>query len=113
MTTMSEMDDKLILGGVDGDADDAGDVDYEYDGDGVLGVVGGVVYAVDGFQGGKTGLGGDGCHCPYDSEGLWPRRGWQWVVALAVELDELCARITLLVVVKGILPARSGTARNT
>lgn len=41
-----------IPGGVSGDADDTGDVDGEYDGDGVSGVVGGVMYTIEGFGGG-------------------------------------------------------------
>lgn len=58
-------------GGVGGDADDAGDVEGEYEGDGVSGVVGGVMYAAEGFGGGgKMGLGGDGYRCPYDGDGL-------------------------------------------
>ena len=56
-------------GGVGGDADDAGDVG-EYVGDGVSGVVGGVIYATVGFGGGSTGLGGEGYRCPYDGDGL-------------------------------------------
>lgn len=58
-------------GGVGGDADDAGDVDGEYDGEGVSGVVGGVMYADEGLGGaGITGFGGDGYRCPYEGAGL-------------------------------------------
>lgn len=56
-------------GGVGGDADDAGDVDGEYDGEGVSGVVGGVIYANVGLGAGTTGLGGEGYRCPYEGEG--------------------------------------------
>lgn len=53
-----------------GDADDAGDVDGVYDPDGVSGVVGGVMYAVEGLWGGNADLGGDGYRCPYEGDGL-------------------------------------------
>ena len=33
-------------------------------------VRGGVIHTMDGFLEGKTGLGDDGCHYPYDREGL-------------------------------------------
>jgi len=49
-------------GGVGGDVDDAGDVNGEYEGEDVSGVVGGVRYAAEGFgglRGGNTGLGGN------------------------------------------------------
>ena len=50
--------------GLGGDANDTGNVS-EYDGDGVSGVVGGVIYGMVGFgRGGSTSLDGEGYHCP-------------------------------------------------
>ena len=54
----------LMLSGLGGDTNDAGDVG-EYDSDGVSGVVGGVIYAMVGFGGGgSTSLDGEGYCCP-------------------------------------------------
>ena len=39
-----------MLGGVGEDADDTGDVDRKYDGDGMSGVVRGVIYVMEGFR---------------------------------------------------------------
>lgn len=60
-------------GGVGGEADDAGDVFVEYEGDGVSGVVGGVAYKWDPCGGGGCdGLGGEGF--------CWPNMGIGLVV---------------------------------
>jgi hypothetical protein len=50
-------------GGLGEDTDNAEDVG-EYDSDGVSGVVGGAIYDMLGFEGGSTGLGGEGYRCP-------------------------------------------------
>jgi len=62
-----------IPGGVGGEADEAGEVEVEFEGEGVGGVIGGVSYedvtlVSDG--GGCMGFGGDGCRCPNDGIGL-------------------------------------------
>ena len=69
-------------GGARGDADDAGEVDGEWNGEGVSGIM----WAAEGFGGGKTGLGGEWCRCPHDGGGLVVKGAANgWVVGGGVD----------------------------
>jgi hypothetical protein len=59
-------------GGVGGDADEAGEVDVEFDGEGVGGVIGAVSYDDDVtlLSGGCIGFGGEDCRWPNEGMGL-------------------------------------------